>query len=288
MKSKTLTITALVTIIIGAVAAAIVLQMGGRSDSGLPAYSSISVSSTKAGSWCTLSVLWNDEANVSGYIFGSNNTGTFANDTWVPFSTFVNSTAASATVARTLNGSIGSMVQWRVWCNDTSNNWRGTGLQEVFLDSDKVLLRTSMGNITILLFEDMPITSGNFRKLVKQGIYAGTIFHRVVHNFVIQGGDPTGTGQGDPSIPTIPDELPNKHSNVAGAVAMAKSTDPNSASSQFFINLMDNHVTLDVNYSVFGRVVAGMDVAQAIGAVDTGDDEKPEQDVTLISAQFVS
>jgi peptidylprolyl isomerase len=155
----------------------------------------------------------------------------------------------------------------------------------------RVLLETSMGNITIELFNDMPITTGNFVNLTEYGIYDNTTFHRVVSNFVIQGGDPTGTGHGDPSIPTIRDELPNKHSNVIGAVAMAKTSSstggvvPNSASSQFFINLVDNSATLDSDYPVFGKVVAGMEAVAAIGTVqvDTSND-RPLDPVTLIKA----
>jgi peptidylprolyl isomerase len=156
----------------------------------------------------------------------------------------------------------------------------------------KILLVTSMGNITIELFDDMPITAGNFKTLTQQGIYNGTIFHRVVKNFVIQGGDATSKGI---TVPPIQDELPNKHNNVRGSVAMAKTSQPNSATSQFFINLNDtNAATLDSNYSVFGQVIAGMDVADAIGRVDIiptnpsiPDDGKPVQDVTLKVAEII-
>lgn len=148
-----------------------------------------------------------------------------------------------------------------------------------------VILNTSMGNITIELFEDMPITTSNFKNLTELGIYDGTIFHRVVHDFVIQGGDPTGTGYGDPSISTIPDELPNKHSNVRGSVAMAKTDAPNSASSQFYINLVDN-LDLDSTYTVFGQAVAGMDVVDSIGNVQTDANERPLQPVTVLTARL--
>jgi peptidylprolyl isomerase len=145
-----------------------------------------------------------------------------------------------------------------------------------------------MGNVTIGLYDDMPITAGNFLNLTKSGIYDNTIFHRVVANFVVQGGDPTGTGEGDPSIPTIPDELPNRHSNVMGNVAMAKTAEANSASSQFFVNLKDNSADLDSNYSVFGKVIDGMDVVQAIGRVETNPSgelqDRPLEDVRLIKA----
>jgi peptidylprolyl isomerase len=140
-----------------------------------------------------------------------------------------------------------------------------------------VTLTTSMGTIVIGLFDDMPITTGNFENLTQHGVYDGTIFHRVVHNFVIQGGDASGKGI---VVPTIPDELPNKHSNVRGSVAMAKTSLPNSATSQFYINLVDN-TDLDSNYSVFGQVVQGMDVVDSIGSVQTDINDRPLQNVTV-------
>jgi peptidylprolyl isomerase len=146
----------------------------------------------------------------------------------------------------------------------------------------RVLLVTSMGNITIELYDDMPITSGNFESLTQSGTYDGTVFHRVVHDFVVQGGDASVKGI---SVPTIPDELPNKHNNVRGSVAMAKTSEPNSATSQFYFNLKDNP-HLDSNYSVFGRVIEGMAVVDAIGNVQTDTNERPLQDVTLIRAEF--
>jgi peptidylprolyl isomerase len=153
----------------------------------------------------------------------------------------------------------------------------------------KVLLVTSMGNITIELFDDMPVTAGNFKNLVENGYYDGTIFNRVSYNFVIQGGDLTSKGI---VVPAIQDELPNKHHNVEGSVAMAKTTEPNSATSQFFINLVDNSAKLDSNYSVFGTVVAGMDVVKLIGQVPinpglSNTDGQPIQDVTIIRASII-
>jgi peptidylprolyl isomerase len=148
----------------------------------------------------------------------------------------------------------------------------------------RVLLVTSMGNITIELYDDMPITSGNFKSLTQSGVYDGTIFHRVVHDFAVQGGDASVKGI---NVPTIPDELPNKHSNVRGSVAMAKTSEPNSATSQFYINLKNN-TDLDSNYSVFGRVIEGMAVVDAIGNVQTDTNDRPLQDVTLIRAEITS
>lgn len=160
-------------------------------------------------------------------------------------------------------------------------------------NTDKIILRTSMGDITIQLYDDMPITSGNFKNLTQHGIYDGTIFHRVAYDFVIQGGDASTKGI---NVPSIPDELPNTHSNVRGSVAMAKTSSPNSATSQFFINLNDtNAAILDSNYSVFGKVIVGMDVVDAIGQVPINptnpqypNDGKPVQDVTLTKAELVT
>ena len=114
----------------------------------------------------------------------------------------------------------------------------------------KVLFETSKGDITIQLRDDMPITTQNFKNLVQQGVYNGTIFHRVIANFMIQGGDPMGTGQGDPSIPNIPDEFTTNNKNERGTIAMANAG-ANTGSSQFFINVVYNSHLDDV-HPVFG------------------------------------
>ncbi len=150
----------------------------------------------------------------------------------------------------------------------------------------KVLLHTSMGDITIALRNDMPITTGNFKKLVQQGIYNGTIFHRVIPGFMIQGGDPTGTGYGDPSIPDIKDEFTRTNRNDRGTIAMANAG-PNTGSSQFFINQVNNNF-LDSKHPSFGKVIAGMDVVDKISKVPTGSNDKPRTNVTIISASIVS
>ena len=154
----------------------------------------------------------------------------------------------------------------------------------------KVLLQTSMGNITVQLRDDKPITSGNFKMLVQEGIYDDTIFHRVIAGFMIQGGDPTGTGQGDPSIGTIPDEIGSNNTNVRGTIAMANTGQPNSASSQFFINVVDNnnrYAEFDSSYTVFGYVINGMDVADAISNVATDTNDRPLTNVTIIKAEIL-
>jgi peptidylprolyl isomerase len=150
----------------------------------------------------------------------------------------------------------------------------------------KVLLKTSMGDITIQLFNDMPITAGNFESLVKKGFYNGVIFHRVIDGFMIQGGDPTGNGMGGPGY-EIKDEFSNHNINGRGAVAMANSG-PNTGGSQFFINLVDNNDRLPPKtYPVFGNVIAGMDVVDKIGKVKTNANDKPLQDVKIIEAKIV-
>ena len=148
-----------------------------------------------------------------------------------------------------------------------------------------------MGEITIQLRNDRPITTNNFKNLVQRGVYDETIFHRVIAGFMIQGGDPTGTGYGDPSIPTIQDELEGVNENNRGTIAMAKKSlptggsQPNSGSSQFFINVVDNNY-LDAEYSVFGTIISGMNVVDEISNVTT-ENNKPLTDVEIIEAEII-
>ena len=146
----------------------------------------------------------------------------------------------------------------------------------------KVLLKTNMGDITIQLFGDMPITAGNFQKLVEKGFYDGTIFHRIIDGFMIQGGDPTGTGRGGPGY-AIKDELTRKNRNNRGTISMANAG-PNTGGSQFFINLVDNNF-LDSKHPVFGKVVEGMDVVDAIGKAKTGAMDRPIKEIKIESAK---
>jgi len=161
-------------------------------------------------------------------------------------------------------------------------------------NNNTVRLVTSMGNILIQLRDDMPITTGNFKNLTEHGIYDNTTFHRVVAGFVIQGGDPTGTGYGDPSIPSIQDEFTSNNKNERGTIAMANQGEghPNSGSSQFFINLVYN-LELDTLHPVFGKVVDGMDVVDAIAHVEvvadpiSGQISRPSEDVIIIKAELL-
>ena len=149
----------------------------------------------------------------------------------------------------------------------------------------KVLIHASMGDITIQLRNDMPITTGNFKNLVQKGTFNGTIFHRVIPAFMIQCGDPTGTGYGDPSIPEIKDEFTRNNRNDRGTIAMANAG-PNTGSSQFFINQVNNNF-LDSKHPAFGKVIAGMEFVDKIVKVPTGSNDKPRTDVTIISASIV-
>jgi peptidylprolyl isomerase len=148
-----------------------------------------------------------------------------------------------------------------------------------------VLLETNYGNITIELRNDQPITAGNFKNLVEKGTYNGVIFHRIIPNFMIQGGDPTGTGYGDPSIPKIMDEFNGEQFNERGTIAMANAG-PNTGSSQFFINLVYNS-HLNGKHPVFGRVTFGMDVVDKIAAVPTNSQGRPLSPVTIIKASVI-
>ncbi|MFH1972936.1 MAG: peptidylprolyl isomerase [archaeon] len=149
----------------------------------------------------------------------------------------------------------------------------------------KVKLETNHGDIVIELANDMPITTGNFKNLVEKGTYDGVIFHRVIDGFMIQGGDPTGTGFGDSSIPKIKDEFTNNNANDRGTIAMANAG-PNTGSSQFFINLVNNNF-LDTKHPVFGKVVEGMDVVDEIAQVEKDSSDKPLEDVVIVKATII-
>jgi|TARA_Y100000034_G_scaffold99609_1_gene122501 peptidylprolyl isomerase len=148
----------------------------------------------------------------------------------------------------------------------------------------KVLIDTNMGSFTIELYDDMPITAGNFEKLVKQGFYNGVIFHRVIDGFMIQGGDPTGTGSGGPGY-TIKDEFKENSNNNRGTISMANAGQ-NTGGSQFFINLVNNNF-LDEKHPAFGKVTKGMEVVDKIGKVEKDANDKPLQEVKIIKAEII-
>jgi peptidylprolyl isomerase len=148
-----------------------------------------------------------------------------------------------------------------------------------------VRFETTMGNITLELRPDMPVTAGNFAKLAQQGFYDNTIFHRVIDGFMIQGGDPTGTGRGGPGY-VIKDEFTANNRNVRGTIAMANAG-PNTGGSQFFINLVDNS-HLNTKHPVFGKVVDGMDVVDKIAKVRTDSSDRPVTPVKILKAIVVN
>ena len=140
-------------------------------------------------------------------------------------------------------------------------------------------LHTNHGPIELELFEgEAPKTVDNFRKLAEDGFYDGVIFHRVIPDFMIQGGDPTGTGTGGPGY-TFEDEF-NDHPVARGALAMANAG-PNTNGSQFFIVTADACPWLDGKHTVFGQVTNGMDVVDAISQVETGASDRPREDVVI-------
>lgn len=155
-----------------------------------------------------------------------------------------------------------------------------------------VIMHTTMGDIKIQMHDDMPITTGNFVELAKKGFYDGVIFHRVIDGFMIQGGDPTGTGMGGPGY-NIQDEFGTGHSNIRGTIAMANTGRPNTGGSQFFINTVNNTYLDKENpqtpyaHPVFGTVLEGMDVVDKIGRVETDRNDKPLQDVVIQSIEVI-
>lgn len=151
----------------------------------------------------------------------------------------------------------------------------------------KVKLETNQGNIIIELYEDMPITAGNFKELVEEGFYNGVIFHRIIEGFMLQGGDPTGTGMGGPGY-KIKDEFTHAggNKNNRGTISMANAG-PNTGGSQFFINLVNNNY-LDSKHPVFGEVVEGMDVVDKIAKLPTDGNDRPLQEVKIIKAKIIN
>jgi peptidyl-prolyl cis-trans isomerase B (cyclophilin B) len=152
----------------------------------------------------------------------------------------------------------------------TPLEWRGVS---------EATLHTNHGSIAVELFdEDAPNTVQNFRRLAGDGFYEGVVFHRVIPDFMIQGGDPSGTGTGGPGY-TFDDEI-NERGVVRGALAMANAG-PNTNGSQFFIVTAEACPWLDGKHTVFGRVSAGMEIVDAISALDTDGRDHPLDAVVI-------
>ena len=182
----------------------------------------------------------------------------------------------------------GSLTGKTTETNDTTSKTGVTGgTVSDMAEGTKIKLETNKGNIVIELYDDMPITTGNFEKLVSEGVYDGVIFHRIIEGFMIQGGDPTGTGYGDPKIPNIKDEFTHEggNKNNRGTISMANAG-PNTGSSQFFINLVNNNF-LDSKHPAFGEVIEGMDIVDEIAKVSTDASDRPLEDVKIIKASVI-
>jgi peptidyl-prolyl cis-trans isomerase B (cyclophilin B) len=150
--------------------------------------------------------------------------------------------------------------------------------------SSTAVMHTNHGDITLELFdEDAPKTVENFKKLAGDNFYNGVIFHRVIKDFMIQGGDPTGTGRGGPGY-TFEDEF-NDNKVVRGALAMANAG-PNTNGSQFFIVTIDEAPWLDGKHTVFGRVADGMEVVDKIEGSETDQNDKPREEARIEGVSF--
>lgn len=179
---------------------------------------------------------------------------------------------------------------------DTSGSTDVISFEKTNMDNPIVTLKTTMGDIVFELYVDKtPITAGNFILLAQEGFYDGTKFHRVIDNFMIQGGDPNSRGddtslygRGGPGY-TIEDEFVPGLSNLRGTISMANIGQPNSGGSQFFINFTNN-IGLDFDkqpetskHTVFGNVVAGMGVVDAITKVQVGERDIPLEPIIIVN-----
>ncbi len=156
-------------------------------------------------------------------------------------------------------------------------------------------IMTSHGDIVVELFkETAPISTKNFMQYVNYGFYAETVFHRVIHNFMIQGGGMTADMNKKETRAPIKNEAANGEKNLRGTLAMARTGEVDSATCQFFINLRDNsfldHSGSDYGYAVFARVSNGMDIVDTIAAVDTGSvarqQDVPLEPVTIVEVRW--
>lgn len=163
----------------------------------------------------------------------------------------------------------------------TSNG--GDDMKTSKTNGTRVVFETSMGDVTIRLYDSKaPITTDNFKKLVSEGFYDGTIFHRVIPDFMIQGGDPTGTGMGGPGY-KIEDEFhPDLKHTKPGILSMANSG-PNTGGSQFFITVAATP-WLDGKHAVFGEVIDGMDIVMEMSEVPRNNRDKPNTDIVIEKA----
>ncbi|XP_026477784.1 peptidyl-prolyl cis-trans isomerase-like 1 [Ctenocephalides felis] len=164
-----------------------------------------------------------------------------------------------------------------------------SGIPDKIWQPPIVSLETTMGEVTIELYwKHAPNTCRNFAELVRRGYYNDVKFHRIIKDFMIQGGDPTATGRGGSSIygPTFPDEIhPELKHTGAGIISMANSG-PDTNGSQFFITLAPTQ-WLDGKHTIFGRVYSGMNVVKRIGLVECDKNDRPCDDVKILKARII-
>lgn len=178
--------------------------------------------------------------------------------------------------------------------SDSSNNKNTSAKSSGKKERRKpmVLISTSLGDIKLELYEkEAPITVANFLSYVEEGFYDSTIFHRVINNFMVQGGGITADMKQKPTKAPIKNEAENGLKNERGTIAMARTADVDSATSQFFINHRDNafldHGVRDFGYAVFGKVVEGIEIVDKIAAVQTRPGDVPVETVSILSMKVV-
>ncbi|MBL7058031.1 peptidylprolyl isomerase [Patescibacteria group bacterium] len=163
--------------------------------------------------------------------------------------------------------------------------------EELVSQYDQAVIKTNKGDITVKFYGESPFTVNNFLNLAKMGLYEGTSFHRVIKDFMIQGGDPnskdddpTNDGQGGPGY-YFQDEF-NEHKLVEGSLAMANAG-PNTNGSQFFIVTAPAVEWLDGKHTNFGQVVAGMDIVKAIETTAVGENDRPTEDIKVLGIKLI-
>ena len=166
----------------------------------------------------------------------------------------------------------------------TNNQYAKQGAPKFALEGSKTYtatFETTMGKVEAELYTDTaPMTVNNFVFLAREGFYDGAIFHRIIPGFVVQGGDPTGTGTGGPGYKFRDEDIPAHRSYEKGTLAMANSG-PNTNGSQFFICLENLTGKLPKNYTIFGKVTAGMDVVDGMARVPTDRGDRPTQEIAM-------
>lgn len=175
--------------------------------------------------------------------------------------------------------------------NNTNNTNEEENTGNVAEGGNEAIIQTNMGDIHVKLFPEVaPLAVENFITLGEEGYYDGVIFHRVIEDFMIQGGDPTGTGRGGESAFGAPfeDEFDDSVGHDKGALSMANSG-PNTNGSQFFIvHAEEGTPHLNSAHTVFGEVIDGMDVVDAIATVETGMNDLPEEEVIIESVEIIN